>query len=93
MAGIALSGGVVTTPTSLTTEDLPALRKLAAFWDEREKHLARRGSLHRLIPNSVARLVTRIMVLYAHRILEAVERTGHLSSDERVDKDGRVSRL
>lgn len=80
-------------PTRLTTEDLPTLRKLAAFWDEREKHLARRGSLHRLVPGFVARLATRVMVLYAHRIAEAVERTGHLASDERVDKDGRVSRL
>jgi hypothetical protein len=74
----------VITPTRLTPEDLPTLRTLEAFWRERETTL-RPLRLHRLIPGVIARLVCRVMVLYARRMT--------LASDERVDKAGRVSRL
>ena len=84
----------MTTPTRLTAEDLPTLRKLETFWSEREAVFLRtRSPLRRLIPGLVARVVIHVNLLFVTYAARAIERTGHLASDERVDQRGRVSRL
>lgn len=76
-------------PTRLTSEDLPTLRRLAAFLDARSSGQTPQCGLQGV----VGRFLCRTFAGVLRTFILAIERTGHLASDERVDKDGRVSRL
>ena len=82
-------------PTRLTADDLPTLRRIAAYFADRERVMDKpwRGPLLRIPHRYLSRLLWQVIGIWARQAAESIERAGYLASDERVDKHGRVGRL